>query len=149
MSDIAAMYHQGIIERARYPRHQRRLEPFDTEVQEINRFCGDRVTLRLRCDALGHVAAIGYEARACAICIASTDLMAEMAPGLAADDADAFAVDLETAIASNESDAWQGRLATLALFAPLHDATSRIGCALLPWQGLARALRMGAAADAS
>jgi nitrogen fixation NifU-like protein len=149
MSDVETMYHQMIIERARHPRHQRRLEPFDAEVQEINPLCGDRVTLRLRCDALGRVAAIGYEARACAICIASADLMAEMAPDMAVDEADTLVAEFGAAIASNASAVWQGRLAALALFAPLHDTVSRISCATLPWRGLARALKLGACVDAS
>ncbi|MCB8883134.1 SUF system NifU family Fe-S cluster assembly protein [Acidisoma cellulosilytica] len=147
MSDVETMYHQVIIDRARHPRHQRRLELFDAEVQEVNPFCGDRVILRLQCDASRRVAVIGYEARACAICVASADLMAEMALGMAADEADTLADELGAAIAANSSAVWRGRLATLALFAPLHDSTSRIGCATLPWRGLARALKLGAKAD--
>ena len=138
--ELEDIYHRTILDRARRPQHQRRLDPFDAEVREVNPLCGDRVTLRLRCDATGGVAEIGYEARACTICMASADFMAEMAPGMSASEALTTAADLERALQSGETAAWDGRMAALSLFAPLHDTPSRIGCATLPWKALVRAL---------
>lgn len=149
MSDVEAMYHRIIMERARQPRYQRRLDPFDHEVRETNPLCGDRVTLRLRCDAAGRATAIGYEARACAICIASADLAAEVGLGLSAEEAASCAAALDRALESGATDAWTGRLAPFQVFAPLHEARSRIRCALLPWEGLIHALTLGVSADAS
>jgi nitrogen fixation NifU-like protein len=126
--DLDDLYNATILERARRPRHQHRLEPFDAEVREINPLCGDRVTLRLRCDAAGRIAAIGYEARACAICLAAADILADVAAAFA------------RALRSGEAAAWHGRLAVLRLFAALHDTPSRIGCATLPWEALTHAL---------
>jgi nitrogen fixation NifU-like protein len=138
--ELDDLYSATILERARRPRHQHRLEPFDAEVREINPLCGDRVTLRLRCDAAGRIAAIGYEARACAICVAAADILAELAPGLTAAEALDIAAAFARALRSGDTTAWHGRLAALRLFAALHDTPSRIGCATLPWQALTHAL---------
>jgi nitrogen fixation NifU-like protein len=134
------LYNATILERARHPRHQHRLEPFDAEVREINPLCGDRVTLRLRCDAAGRIAAIGYEARACAICLAASDILAELAPGMTGAEACGVAQAFERALRSGDTTAWHGRMAALHLFAALHDTPSRIGCATLPWKALTHAL---------
>jgi nitrogen fixation NifU-like protein len=139
--ELEDIYHRMILERARRPQHQHRLEPFDAEVREVNPLCGDRVTLRLTCDpASGRIAAIGYEARACTICMASSDFMAELAPGMTATEARLAATEFERALRSGETMPRDGRMALLSLFAPLHDTPSRIGCATLPWKALGHAL---------
>jgi nitrogen fixation NifU-like protein len=142
-SELDEIYNRAILDRARHPRHQHRLDPFDTERRAVNPLCGDRVTLRLRRDGQGRIAAIGYEARACAICLAAADFMAELVPGLNMQEALGLAKDFEQALRTGEGTIWQGRMAVLRLFAPLHDAPSRIGCATLPWQALAHALTPG------
>ncbi len=146
-SALEEIYHKTILERARRPTHQRRLEPFDAEVREVNPLCGDRVTLRLRCDGPGQVAAIGYEARACAICMASSDFMAELVAGMATAEALCMGQAFEQALRSPETAPWSGRMEVLRLFAPLHETPSRIGCATLPWHALAQALAKEAKGD--
>jgi nitrogen fixation protein NifU and related proteins len=138
--ELENIYHRTILERARHPRHQHRLEPFDAEAREVNPLCGDRVTLRLTCDATTRIVAVGYEARACAICMASSDFMAELVPGMLAAGARLAAAEFERGLRSGETAAWHGRMAVLSLFAPLHEAPSRIGCATLPWKALGHAL---------
>jgi nitrogen fixation NifU-like protein len=140
-SDLQDIYSRTILDRARHPRHQRRLEPFDAEARAVNPLCGDRVTLRLRCAAAGPIAAIGYEARACAICMAAADLMAELVPGMTAEAARGLGADFVAALRGADlAPAWSGRLEPLGLFAPLRDAPSRIGCATLPWYALGEVL---------
>jgi nitrogen fixation NifU-like protein len=138
--ELDDIYNRAILDRARHPQHQHRLEPFDAEVREVNPLCGDRVTLRLTCDGAGRIDAVGYEARGCTICMASTDFMAELAPGMTSAEAQLAASDFEHALRSGDASAWDGRMAVLSLFAPLHDTPSRIGCATLPWKALVRAL---------
>ncbi len=149
MGDMANLYHDRIMARGRQPHFLRPLANFDIEVREVNALCGDLLTLRLRCDSAGRVAEIGCEARACVICTASADIMAELAPGMTAVMADQRMAGFEAALRSGDDTAWQGALEPLQLFAPLHEAKSRIRCALLPWQGLTRALHEGFSADVS
>jgi nitrogen fixation NifU-like protein len=142
MSDALDIYNATILERARAPRHKHRLEAFDAEAREVNPLCGDRIVLRLRCDAEKRIAAIGYEARACAICIAAADILAELVEGLAAEDACVMAETFEQALRSGTAIPTDMGMEPLRVFAPLHDTPSRIGCATLPWRSLTRAIGM-------
>jgi nitrogen fixation protein NifU and related proteins len=142
MSDTQDIYNATILERARSPRHRLRLEIFDAEASETNPLCGDRVVVRLRCDAEKRIAAIGYEARACAICIAAADIMAELAEGIATEDACVMAETFEQALRSGTQISADLGMAPLRVFAPLHETPSRIGCATLPWRSLTRAIGM-------
>ena len=134
------IYQAVIMDRARRPRRQGRLAEFDVEVQETNPLCGDRVTLTLRRDQDGRIAAVGHQARACAICMAATDFMAEIVPGLSDEEARAAATRFETFLRDGSSIADDSVLAPLGPFQPLRDAPSRIGCATLSWRALVKAL---------
>ena len=142
MSGIEAedIYQAAIMDRARRPRHQGRLSEFDAEVQETNPLCGDRVTLTLRRDTDGRIAAIGYHARACAICLAATDLMAEIVPGMTAEAARDASVTFEAHLRDGGGIAADSVIAPLQPFQPLRDVPSRIGCAMLGWRALNAAL---------
>ena len=140
VADIEDIYQATIMERARRPRHQGRLAEFDVEVQETNPLCGDRVTLNLRRGDGNRIAAIGYQARACAICIAASDLMAEMVPGMTEQEAREAASDFENALRHGGPIAETSALAPLRPFQPLRDVPSRIGCATLSWRALIAAL---------
>jgi len=138
--DAEEIYQATIMDRARRPRNQRRLEVFDAEAREVNPLCGDRVTVRLRCDDAGRVSEIGYEARACAICVAATDMMAEIAPGMNAGEAGAAGAAFEAAIRSGDPITEGSGFSALRPFQALRDTPSRIGCATLPWRSLSAAL---------
>jgi len=142
MSETAAddIYQATVMDRARRPRHQGRLSDFDVEVQETNPLCGDRVTLNLRRDPEGRIAAIGYHARACAICVAATDLMAEIVPGMTAEAACSNATTFEARLRDGGAIPEDSEIALLRAFQPIHDVPSRIGCATLGWRALVRAL---------
>jgi nitrogen fixation NifU-like protein len=134
------IYQATILDRARRPRHQGALRDFDVEVQETNPLCGDRVTLTLRRDAAGRIAAMGYQARACAICMASTDLMAEIIPGMTAEMACGTAASFEARLRDGGPIPEDSVMAPLRAFQPLQDVPSRIGCATLGWRALVTAL---------
>jgi nitrogen fixation protein NifU and related proteins len=142
MSETTAddIYQATIMDRARHPRHQGRLSDFDIEVQETNPLCGDRVTLQVRRDPEGRVAAIGYHARACAICVAATDLMAEIVPGMTAETVRSSATIFEARLRDGDPIPENSEIAPLRAFQPIHDVPSRIGCATLGWRALVRAL---------
>jgi nitrogen fixation NifU-like protein len=112
----------------------------DVEVRETNPLCGDRVTLTLRWGEGRRIAAVGYHARACAICVAATDLMAEIVPGMTADAARATAARFEGNLRAGEAMPDTGALALLRPFQPLREVPSRIGCATLGWRALVVAL---------
>jgi nitrogen fixation NifU-like protein len=137
---IEDIYQAVILDRARRPRHQGKLSEFDVEVEETNPLCGDRVTLTLRRDPEGRIAAVAYRARACAICVAATDLMAEIIPGMTAETACSTAKTFEARLRDGGAIADDSVIAPLRPFQPLRDVPSRIGCATLGWRALGKAL---------
>jgi nitrogen fixation NifU-like protein len=138
--ELEDIYQAAIMDRARRPRNQGRLTEFDVEAQETNPLCGDRVTVTLRRDAEGRIAAVGYHARACAICLASTDLMAEIVPGMTTETVRDAATTFEARLRDGDGIPEDSALAPLRPFQPLRDVPSRIGCAMLGWRALVTAL---------
>jgi len=133
-----AIYHATIMDRARRPRHQGRLEVFDAEGEARNPLCGDRVSVHLTRTSDGRVGALAYHARACAICTASADLMAEMVPGMTSAEVATTATAFEAALRKGRPLPPES---PLACFQPLSDVPSRISCATLGWNALLSALK--------
>lgn len=131
------IYHATIMDRARRPRHQGRLSAFEREAEARNPLCGDRISVQVARGAEGRITALGYQARACAICMASADLMAEMVPGMTAAEVRAKAEGFEAALRERQPIPPED---PGALFQPLSSVPSRIGCATLGWQALCAAL---------
>ncbi len=132
------LYQEVILDHSRNPRHQHRLDPFDAAAKGDNPMCGDRVEVRVRLDA-GRIAAAGFEARGCAISVASADLMAEavagQSPGAVRDMAQRFREMVRTGTCPDCAD-----MAALQPLAGVHEFKSRLKCATLPWDALLAAL---------
>lgn len=139
--DLRDLYQEVILDHGRKPRHGLRLETFDATAKGDNPMCGDRVQVWVQHDADGRIAQAGFEARGCAISIASADLMAEVVAGH--DDADVrvmadkFRDMARTGTAGLGDDAAMERLRPLA---GVHEYPSRVKCATLAWHALLAAL---------
>jgi nitrogen fixation NifU-like protein len=135
--DLRNLYQDAIMQRGKAPRHGTRLAVFDAEAKGDNPLCGDRVHIFVR-HAGDVVAELGFEARGCAISIASADLMAEAVAG------QSHARIAEIINAVNEAvrtgEFTDPELEALKPLAAVHEAKSRIKCATLPWGALQSAL---------
>jgi nitrogen fixation NifU-like protein len=135
--DLRNLYQDTIMQRGRAPKHGTRLAVFDAEAKGDNPLCGDRVHVFIRHEG-ERVAELGFEARGCAISIASADLMAEAVAGQShARIAEIIASVGEAVRTGAFSDP---DLAALKPLAAVHEAKSRIKCATLPWGALQSAL---------
>ena len=135
--DLRDLYQEVILDHGRKPRHGRRLDVFDAEARGDNPMCGDRVQVFVRhTDAT--VAEIGFEARGCAISIASADLMAEAVIGKSDGEIDILAGDF--AAMARSGDAAAPGMKSLRALAGVHEYPSRVKCATLPWVALQAAL---------
>ena len=134
------LYDTVILEHGRRPRHQRRLDPADAVARGDNPMCGDRVEVRLRFGRDGTVAEAAFEARGCAISVASADLMTEAVAGQSPEAIRAMARGFEAMVRSGRCDGCEEQLASLRPFAGVHEYPSRIKCATLPWNALVSAL---------
>jgi nitrogen fixation NifU-like protein len=141
--DLRDLYQEVILDRGRKPRHGQRLESFDSTAKGDNPMCGDRVQVWLKLDA-DKVDRVGFEARGCAISVASADLMVETVQGR--DKADikalfeAFRTLARTGACPDCAAALAEPMEQLAPLAGVHEYPSRVKCATLPWHALIAAL---------
>ena len=141
--DFADLYQEVILDHGRNPRHRRRLEVFDVTAKGDNPMCGDRVQVWIKLND-GTIGNVGFEARGCAISVASADLMAEAVQGCSPADTNALFEAFRTMARTGSCPHCEARLAEpLERLAPLsgvHEYPSRVKCATLPWHALIAAL---------
>jgi nitrogen fixation protein NifU and related proteins len=138
--DVRDLYQDIILRHSRQPLHMRRLENFDAKAVGDNPMCGDRCEVRLRLEPEGTVADIGYEARGCAISLASADLMAETAAGLNKAQLRALAEDFFALVRTGTTESDDPALEQLKPLSGVAEYPSRIKCATLPWTAALAAL---------
>jgi nitrogen fixation protein NifU and related proteins len=148
--DLADLYQEVILEHSQRPRHGHKLACFDATARGDNPMCGDRVQLFVRHAPDGTIAEAGFEARGCAISVASADMMAEVLRGRTDEEARQLAEKfrmLAKTGAVPESAAVDGpvetALETLQPLAGVHAYPSRVKCATLAWHALIAALEGG------
>jgi nitrogen fixation NifU-like protein len=137
--DVRDLYQDVILRHGRAPLHMGRLPDFDAEASGDNPMCGDRCRVQIRYDS-GVVRGIGFEARGCAISMASADLMVEAASGRAPDDIRALAQDFYGLVRTGETARADSAIEALKPLSGVSEYPSRIKCATLPWAALLAAL---------
>ncbi|MGH7041684.1 MAG: Fe-S cluster assembly sulfur transfer protein SufU [Acetobacteraceae bacterium] len=144
LDDLRDLYQDVILDHGRRPRHGHRPAAFDASAKGDNPMCGDRVHVFVRHAPDGTIAETGFEARGCAISIASADLMAETVVGKRPDDARALFAAFRELARTGKCPACDAALAEplerLAPLAGVHEYPSRVKCATLAWHALIAAL---------
>lgn len=142
--DVRDLYQEVILDHGRRPRHAHRPERVDASAKGDNPMCGDRVQVWVQYAPDGAIADAGFDARGCAISVASADLMAETVHGKRPDDARALFAAFREMARTGTCPACDGVLAEpLERLQPLsgvHEYPSRVKCATLPWHALIAAL---------
>jgi nitrogen fixation NifU-like protein len=142
--DLRDLYQEVILDHGRNPRHGKRPAAFDAAAKGDNPMCGDRVQVFVKFAPDGSISDTGFEARGCAISIASADLMAETVKGRPAGDARALFAAFREMARTGTCSACDARLdEPLERLQPLsgvHEYPSRVKCATLPWHALIAAL---------
>ena len=144
-ADVRDLYQEVILDRGRHPRHMHKMDPFDASAARDNPMCGDRIEVRVRLEDGVRVSDAAFEARGCAISLASADLMAELVPGHTADDIRELAQAFRTLASTGQPPRGlsQDKAAALEKLLPLSGVSeypSRIKCATLPWNALLASL---------
>jgi len=83
------VYSDVIRERFRRPKFHGSLASPDAAFEDVNPLCGDRVRIECRISD-GRLAEARHRGDSCAICVASADLLVEMATGLSVEAAAAL-----------------------------------------------------------
>jgi nitrogen fixation NifU-like protein len=141
------LYQDVILDHGRRPRHAGKPAHFDASAKGDNPMCGDRVQVFVSYGPDGRIADASFDARGCAISVASADLMAETVAGRSPDDARVLFAAFREMARTGACPACDAALAEpLERLAPLsgvHEYPSRVKCATLPWHALVAALDGG------
>ncbi len=133
------LYQELILDRARAPRNGAPLACFDAQAEGNNPMCGDRLRLQVKRDARGAIEAVGFEARGCAISVASADLMADSVRGLSVQDVRRLRARFGDMVSTGHIPA-DREFDQLGALAGVHEFRSRVRCATLAWSALEQAL---------
>jgi nitrogen fixation NifU-like protein len=140
--DLRDLYQEVILDHGRKPRHGKRLAVFDTSAKGDNPMCGDRVQVFVRRDG-DAIAEVGFEARGCAISVASADLMAETVVGRDIRSAKALFETFRDMVKTGSCPHCDAEMERLKPLAGVYEYPSRVKCATLPWHALVAALDGG------
>jgi len=141
MTAVAELYRALVLDHGKRPRNVGHLAEATHAAEGENPLCGDAVRVEAVV-AGGRIAAVRFSGDGCLLATASASLMTERMAG-------ARPGDLGTVLAALEAWCTRGPAAAdvppalaeiLAAFADVHRHPVRVGCALLPWRTLARAL---------
>jgi len=134
----AALYNSTILRLAASIPHDARLPHAQGTSEKRSPVCGSRVTVDVKLDGEGRIAALGQEVRACALGQASASLMGAHAIGRSAEEL-AEARDAITAFLAGQRDdpgGWPG----LESFAPARDYPARHPSIRLAFEAVAEAV---------
>ena len=140
LSHPGDLYQDIVLRHGRHPRHAGRPARFDATAAGDNPMCGDRVEVFLSYAPDGPIAEVFFEARGCAISIASADLMAEAVVGLPSEAARRIFRHFRDMAHTGACPDGDPRTTMLWPLAGVHDYPSRVKCATLPWHALMAAL---------
>lgn len=121
----------------RSPRHRSPLQDPDIESHEFNPFCGDEVTLQIKVDDKGRVAAVSSVSQGCSIIQASASMMAELMAGKTLEQLTELSHRFRSFMRGDpvgEGDVPE--LGDLEALQVVRQYPVRIKCALLPWLAL-------------
>lgn len=132
---LAQLYRETVLEHSRRPHNFRRLEAPQHQATGNNPLCGDQVTLYLQ-ESDGVVTDAAFEARGCAISVASSSMLTEIVRGRPTAEVQRLARAVAESFASADG-ILPGDLAALA---GVRHYPARVRCATLPWRTLRAAL---------
>lgn len=128
------LYPPALLALAKGSPYEGRLESKTHSARCTNPLCGDRVTLDLVVSEQ-RIVEFRFEARGCAIAQASCAAMGNQIAGLSTDEAMAMGKNLESVLKGAD-----GALDGLEVLRGVAGFPTRIGCATLAWQALAKCL---------
>lgn len=144
----SALYREALLEHARRPRHQGRLEAPQFSASASNPLCGDELELTLRL-AEGNIDQLGFTVRGCTIVQAAASMISEAVAGISLQAARRLGAQFREAMEAprDAMESWRETmedrrealpegLEALQPLTAVRQHRSRIRCALLPWEAL-------------
>jgi NifU-like protein involved in Fe-S cluster formation len=133
----SALYNRDILRLAASIPHLQRLEAAHASVEKRAAVCGSAVTIEVRLDEAGRIAALGQEVKACALGQASAAVMGRHAIGRSARELEAARDSLASFLSGARDDPgdWPG----IEVLALARDYPARHGAILLAFEAVAEA----------
>ena len=139
---LTDLYQEVILDHSRNPRNFGPAEEADRTARGNNPLCGDRVTVFLNLDG-DEISDAQFDARGCAISLASASMMTEMIKGLSISDSQALFDRFHALLTGTDEQAEAARdqIGKLSVFSGVREYPARVKCAILVWHTLKSALQ--------
>lgn len=145
--ELDSLYREVILDHYKNPRGRKDIADADARAEGQNPLCGDELSLSLKISG-GKIADAAVAGRGCSISVASGSMLAELAPGLAPDEAlqlaDAFKSMMHGGAPPQGVD-----MGDLDALEGVKKFPVRVKCALLAWETLRNALAAWQRGEAS
>lgn len=132
------LYQKIILDHSRNPRNYGPIDSKTTEAKGNNPLCGDRVSVYLEIDR-NRIVNVGFDARGCAISVASASIMTEKLLGKTTEESRSTIQEFNELLAEKEPPGLIKDEQVMALSA-VKTFPTRIKCATLPWNTFESAL---------
>ena len=130
------LYQKQIIELARESRKRTRIDAPDTTIRFDNPLCGDRIDLDFSIED-GRISDIGFKVRGCALCEASSEVLANNAIGYQLQELNTVGNKLsDYLVGTLDTPDWEG----FEVFEPVKGVPPRHECVLLPFNAVKKAV---------
>ena len=134
---LADLYQEVILDHSKHPRNFGPAEDANRQARGNNPLCGDRVTVYLTVEG-DEIKDATFEARGCAISVASASMMTEMIKGKTVEEAKVLFDRFHTLVTGDVDG--NGDLNDLESLSGVKAFPTRIKCATLAWHAMTAAL---------
>jgi nitrogen fixation NifU-like protein len=137
---LSALYQEVILDHYRRPRNKGTLPSPTASASVRNPLCGDEVDVQVAVRD-GRVAEVRFGGRGCSISQASASMMTELVKGCTPEEVRALGERFADMIRGDESAAKDQVLGQARALAGVARFPTRVRCALIAWEAMARAVR--------
>ena len=139
--DLRDLYQDVILDHSKNPRNSGPLDPHSHTASGNNPLCGDKIKVYLAVED-GSIADVRFEAKGCAISVASASMMTELVKGQGIEEARVVFERFREAVARKENIGAEEieSLGKLAVLLGVREFPMRVKCATLPWHTMSAAL---------
>ena len=135
--DAKTLYQQQVLQHAKAPHNEGKLDPHSHQARGVNPLCGDRVTVYVNVEA-GTITDIRFKAQSCAITKASASMMTELVKGQPLEVVQAISARAKEIVRPDAESPPAGD--ALEAFTGIRHFPTRTRCATLPWETLDEAI---------
>ena len=140
MDDILSdLYQEIILDHNRNPRNFGIKENLNRSARGHNPLCGDRVRIFINIED-DTITDVSFDARGCAISLASASMMTEMIKGKTTDEARSLFSQFHSVIMDKKENSFSSDMEELSALSGVRNFPTRIKCATLAWYAMTAAL---------